>query len=178
MEWEEECEGRRRKLEHELRNGTMSQEGWRRQSKRGRTNNHLEPLHSLLLGDANIGLLQGDGPEAVVKEEEPLGGVHPEEGGHILVVGEGGRETHQADELLCGLDLTDGPGYNGFQDWTPIVMEEVDFILGKLVEGGEGGRVERGVGVERETNAPMNPNNDSIVGYVHVHVHTVWTVRY
>ena len=68
----------------------------------------LEPFDGLLLGDADELLLQGDRAEAVVKEVEPLGGVDAEEGGHVLVVREGGTEAHQPHVLLGGLDVPDG----------------------------------------------------------------------
>ena len=70
----------------------------------------LESLHGLLLRDADELLLQGHGAEAVVEEEQPLLGVHPQEGGHVLVVGEGGTETHQADVFLRGFNVANGPG--------------------------------------------------------------------
>ncbi len=92
---------------------------------------HLKPLHGFLLRKANIGLVQGDRPEAVIEEEESLGGVDPEEGRHILVVGQGGRDTDQLHQLLGGLDLMDGSGHNGLQDWTPVIVEEVNLVLRK-----------------------------------------------
>ena len=98
---------------------------------------YLEPLESLLLRDAHVCLLQRHRAEAVVKEEEALGKVHPQEGGHILVVGQGGRETDQSHHLLRSLNLPNGAGHNGLQHWASTVMKQVDLILGKE-EGREG----------------------------------------
>ena len=92
---------------------------------------NLEPLHGLLLSDPDVGLLQGDGPEAVVEEEQPLGGVDPQEGGHVLVVGQRGRQSHQPDHVLGCLDLADGAGHDGLKHGTPVVVKEVDLILGR-----------------------------------------------
>lgn len=77
------------------------------------TNSYLESLQCLLLRDPDIGLLQRHGTEAAIKEEEALCRVYPEEGGHILVVGKGGGETHQTHHFLRGLDLANGACHNG-----------------------------------------------------------------
>ena len=67
----------------------------------------LEPLDGLLLCDTDKLLLQGHGPETVVKEEETLGGLHPQEGSNILVVGQCGREPDKPHVFLGRLDVSD-----------------------------------------------------------------------
>lgn len=51
----------------------------------------LEALDGLLFGHADVLLLQRHGAIGVVEVEEPLLGVHVQERGHVLIVGQGGR---------------------------------------------------------------------------------------
>ena len=48
----------------------------------------LEPLQRLLDGHADVLLSQGAGPEAVVEVEEAHIVLHPQKGGHIIIVGQ------------------------------------------------------------------------------------------
>ena len=52
----------------------------------------LEALQGLLDGDAHVLLRQGDGPVGGVKVEQAHFLLHPQEGGHVLIVGQGGAE--------------------------------------------------------------------------------------
>lgn len=49
-------------------------------------------------------------PEGVVKVEQPLLGLDPQEGGHVLKVGQRGRQAHQPHHLLGGLRQEEGCG--------------------------------------------------------------------
>mmetsp|Transcript_9219 Transcript_9219/g.31869 ORF Transcript_9219/g.31869 Transcript_9219/m.31869 type:complete len:371 (+) Transcript_9219:5572-6684(+) len=99
----------------------------------------LQALQRLLQCDAQEVLLQRAGPEGVVKDEETLVKVHAEEHGHVLVVRQGGAQAHQPSHLVRGLHLLDGPGHDGFQHGTPVIVQEVDLIddhqLHQLGEG-------------------------------------------
>ena len=92
---------------------------------------HLKSLPSFLLCDSHIGLLQRHRTETIIEEEETLGRIHPQESGYIIVVRESGRETDEAHHFLSGFNLTDGAGHNGLQDWTAIIMQEMNLILQK-----------------------------------------------
>lgn len=54
--------------------------------------------------------------------------LHAKEGANIVVVGKGGREANQTDHYLRCLDLAQRSRYNRFQDWTTVVMKQMDFI--------------------------------------------------
>ena len=69
----------------------------------------LEPLHRFLLCDADELLLQGHRSETVVEEKQPFFGIDSQERGHILVVGESGTQTHQADVFLRGFNVANSP---------------------------------------------------------------------
>ena len=90
----------------------------------------LDPisLHWLLLSDANELLLQRHRPEAVVEVEEASLLVHPQEGCHVLIVGQGGRETNQPHLLLSRLNVPDGTSHKSLQDRTSLVMQEMDLV--------------------------------------------------
>ena len=90
---------------------------------------HLKPLHGFLLRNPNVRLFQGYGSEAVVKVKETLGRVDTQECGHIFVVWKCGGKANKSYWILRRLDLTDGSGNNGFQHWTPTVMEQMDLVL-------------------------------------------------
>ena len=60
----------------------------------------LEALDRLLLGDADVLLLQGHRPVRVVEVEQSLLGVDLEESSHVLVVGQGGRQPDDSHKLL------------------------------------------------------------------------------
>lgn len=68
-------------------------------------------------------------PTPVVEVEEALGRVDAQEGGHILIVGEGGTKPDEPDILLGHLNVSDGPSHQSFQDRTSVVVEKVDLIL-------------------------------------------------
>lgn len=55
--------------------------------------------------DAHKGLAEGHGPEAAVEEEEADVGVDVQEGGHVQVVGQRGRQAQDPDHALSGLYL-------------------------------------------------------------------------
>ena len=63
----------------------------------------LETLQRLFDGHAYVLLSQWARPEAVVKVEEALVVLDPQEGCHVIIVWQGGRESDQPDHLLCGL---------------------------------------------------------------------------
>lgn len=62
--------------------------------------------------DADKRLSEGHRPEATVKEEQADVGVDMEEGGHIQVIGQSGRQTQNPDHALCGLHLPDNNNKN------------------------------------------------------------------
>mmetsp|Transcript_97903 Transcript_97903/g.274102 ORF Transcript_97903/g.274102 Transcript_97903/m.274102 type:complete len:343 (+) Transcript_97903:4089-5117(+) len=88
----------------------------------------VEALDGLLVRDADVGLLQRAGPVLVAKIEEPPLGVDAQEDGHVLVVRQRGREAHEADVLLRGLDLPDRPRDDGLQNGPAGVVQEVDLV--------------------------------------------------
>lgn len=65
----------------------------------------------------------------VVKVEEPLGGIHAQAGGHVLIVGQRGAQADQTHVLLGQLYVADGPGHQGLQYRPAVVVQQVDFIL-------------------------------------------------
>ena len=70
----------------------------------------------------------------VIKIEQAFGRVHSQEGSHVLVVGEGGTQANQPHVLLSHLDVADGSGYQGLQDGSSVVVQQVYLIL----RGGDG----------------------------------------
>jgi hypothetical protein len=46
-----------------------------------------------------------------------------------VVIGESGTETDNPYILLSRLNATDSSRHQSFQDWTSLVMEQVNFIL-------------------------------------------------
>eukprot|EP00123_Amoebidium_parasiticum_P015485 comp22998_c0_seq1/m.36625 comp22998_c0_seq1/g.36625 ORF comp22998_c0_seq1/g.36625 comp22998_c0_seq1/m.36625 type:complete len:337 (+) comp22998_c0_seq1:3951-4961(+) len=89
---------------------------------------YLEPLERLLLRNADIGLVEGHGSEAVVKVEEALVWLHAQERGHILVVGQRGTQTNKTGKLLCGLYCPDSSCHDSLQNWSSVVMQQVDLV--------------------------------------------------
>lgn len=55
--------------------------------------------------DAHEGLSEGHRSKAAIEEEEADVGVDVEEGGHVQVVGQSGREPQDPDHTLGGLHL-------------------------------------------------------------------------
>jgi hypothetical protein len=107
----------------------------------------LESLESLLFGHSNVLLLQRHRAETVVKVEEALKKhkfftsslehkfstyrirLHTQKCSDIVVIGESGTETDNPYILLSRLNATDGSRHQGFQDWTSLVVEQMNFIL-------------------------------------------------
>lgn len=71
-------------------------------------------------------LLQRTRAEAIVEKVQALGRVDAQEGGHILIVGQRGRQTDQANHLLRAFDLTHGARHDGLEHWTAIVVQQVN----------------------------------------------------
>ena len=59
----------------------------------------------LLLGDANVLLLQRHGPVGVVEVVEALVGLDAQEGGEVLVVGQRGRERPTTRIISCVVSI-------------------------------------------------------------------------
>lgn len=62
--------------------------------------------------DADKSLSEGHRPEAAVKKEQTNVGVDMEEGGHVQVVGQGGRQSQDPDHALRGFHLPDSNNKN------------------------------------------------------------------
>ena len=98
-----------------------------REAKNTQTAN-LQTLYGLLLGDANVLLLERHRTEAVVKEEETFAGVHTEECSDVLVVGECGTQTNETDLVLGCLHLTQCAHDDGLEDRSTILVQQVDLV--------------------------------------------------
>jgi hypothetical protein len=88
----------------------------------------LQPLDCLLLGDTNELLLETNGAVRGVKVEETLLDVDTKEGGDILVVGEGSRETDDTDTVMRLVHLANGTRENRLEHGSTVVVEQVDLV--------------------------------------------------
>jgi hypothetical protein len=88
----------------------------------------LEALDRLLLGDADELLLERARAVRRVKVEETLFDVDLEEPGHVLVVGQGRRETDEADIVVRLLHAADRPCHDRLEDRTTLVVQQVDLV--------------------------------------------------
>mmetsp|Transcript_8053 Transcript_8053/g.30236 ORF Transcript_8053/g.30236 Transcript_8053/m.30236 type:complete len:1031 (+) Transcript_8053:3808-6900(+) len=88
----------------------------------------LEALQRLLLGDADVLLLQRNGTEAVVEEEQAGALVRTEEGGDVPVVWKRGRQPDDPHTLLGELRLPQGSRDQRFQHGATIVVQQVDLV--------------------------------------------------
>ena len=88
----------------------------------------LEPLERLLLGDADVLLLQRHGPEAVVEEEHARGRVDAEQLRHVRKVGQRRRQAHEPHGVARRLDLADRPRDDRLEDGAAVVVEQVDLV--------------------------------------------------
>jgi hypothetical protein len=88
----------------------------------------LQPLDGLLLGDTNELLLETDGTVRGVKVEETLLDVDTKEGGDILVVGKGSRETDDTDTVVRLIHLANGTRENRLEHGSTVVVEQVDLV--------------------------------------------------
>ena len=88
----------------------------------------LEPLERLLLGDADVLLLQRHGPEAVVEEEHARGRLDAEQLRHVREVGQRRRQAHEPHGVARRLDLADRPRDDRLEDGPAVVVEQVDLV--------------------------------------------------
>ena len=88
----------------------------------------LEALDGLLLGDADVLLLERHGPVRVVEVEEAAREVDAQEQRHVLVVGQGGGEADEAHVLLGGLHVAQGARHYALEHGPPLVVQQVDLV--------------------------------------------------
>ena len=86
----------------------------------------LEALQGLAHRDADVLLRERARAVRVVKVEEAGVGADAQEGGDVLVVGQGGGKADDAHQLLGGLDLAHGARNDRLQHRAPAVVQQVD----------------------------------------------------
>jgi hypothetical protein len=82
-----------------------------------------EFLNSFLFSDSYELLIKRDWPISIVKVEESFVKVYSTEESDILVIREGGTQSHYSDILLSLFLLSQGPSHNGFQNRSSLIIQ-------------------------------------------------------
>mmetsp|Transcript_13222 Transcript_13222/g.28965 ORF Transcript_13222/g.28965 Transcript_13222/m.28965 type:complete len:200 (-) Transcript_13222:398-997(-) len=94
----------------------------------GQLVHHVVALHALLLSHPQEGLVQGDGAVLGSEEEQSGPRVHVQEGAYVLVVGQGGGQTHDAHQLLRTLHVPVRSRHDGLQHRASLVRQQVHLV--------------------------------------------------